>query len=90
MSRQQRQVKDSAPTQATPTAKMAESLTVASLVQELDKHKESLAAELKTFLTTSLDTSLTPIRTSLETINAALDSHNQRPLKIHSPPKVTR
>ena len=77
MSRQQRQVKDSAPTQATPTAKMPESLTVASLVQELDKHKESLAAELKTFLTTSLDTSLTPIRTSLETINAALDSHNQ-------------
>ena len=70
-------MKDSAPTQATPTAKIPESLTVASLVQELDKHKESLAAELKTFLTTSLDTSLTPIRTSLETINAALDSHNQ-------------
>ena len=57
---------------------MVDSLTVASLVQELDKHKVSLAAKLKTFLTTSLDTSLTPIRTSLETINAALDSHHQK------------
>lgn len=49
-----------------------------SLVQELEKLKESVTGELKTFLTISLETSLTPIRTSLETISAALDSHNQK------------
>lgn len=57
---------------------MAESLTVAGLVKELKKLKESLAAELKPFLTTSLETSLTPIQTSFETISTALDSHNQK------------
>ena len=73
-----RQGKDSSATKAAPAAKMAELLTVTSLVQELEKHKISLAAELKTFLWTSLETSLTPIRTSLDRISAALDSHNQK------------
>lgn len=70
--------KNSASTQTASAAKMAEPLTFASLVSELDKQKESLAAELKTFLTTSLETSLAPIQTSLGTMNESLDYHNQK------------
>lgn len=71
-------------------AKMLDLLTVASLVHELEKHRESLTAELKTYLSASLEISDTPIRESLETISAALDSHNQKiitmenTLTIHS------
>lgn len=78
MSRPQRQQKDSAATQAVASAKMAEMLTVSSLVQELEKSRESLAAELKTYLSTSLDTSLAPIQASLDTIRTTLDSHTQK------------
>lgn len=79
MSRQLRQAKgDCVATQAASAAKIADPLTTASLVQELEKNRESLASELKTYLSTSLETSLTPIRTSLDTISAALDSHNQK------------
>lgn len=65
---------------------MAEPMTVASLVRELDKRKESFAAELKPFLTTSLETSLAPIQTSLGTIKESLDSHIQNLTVIENTP----
>lgn len=79
MSRSQRQVKGASPTpQVATAANMADSLTLTSLIQELEKHRASLTAELKTNLSESLETSLMPIRTSLETIGTALDSHSQK------------
>lgn len=51
-------------------AKMVESLTVNS--------RESLAGDLKTYVSTSLENSLAPIKTCIETIRAALDSHSQK------------
>jgi len=71
------------PRQAAPVAH-ADPLTMASLVQELEKNRKSLASELKTYLSTSLETSLAPIRTSLDTISAALDSHNQKIITMES------
>ncbi|CAK6967586.1 LINE-1 retrotransposable element ORF1 protein [Scomber scombrus] len=59
-------------------ANVEDSLTLTSLVQELDKHRASLTAELKKNLSASLDTSLMPIQTLLETISAVLDSHSQK------------
>lgn len=79
MSRQQQHTRSNATsTQVDPAAKMAHPLATASLVQELEKHRETLASELQIYLLTSLETSLTAIRTSLDTIGTALDSHNQK------------
>lgn len=58
--------------------KLADSLTVTSLVQELEKNLECLTVELKTYLSTSMETSLMPLQSSLDTINASLDLHNQK------------
>lgn len=66
------------PTQLATMANVEDSLTLTSLVQELDKHRASLAAELKNNLSKSLETSLMPIQASLETISTVLDSHKQK------------
>ena len=79
MSRSQRQAKGaSPPAQVAKAANMDDSLTLTSLVQELEKHRASMTAELKMNLSTSLETPLMPIRTLLENISAVLDSHSQK------------
>lgn len=75
--KKQQQVQEaSSPARVATMADAEDSLTLTSLVQELDKHRTSLAAELKKNLSASLETSLMPIQTSLETIGTILDSHS--------------
>ena len=77
--KKQQQVQEaSSPAQVATMANVEDSLTLTSFVQVLEKHRPSLTAELKKNLSTSLETSRMPIRTSLETISAALDSHSQK------------
>ncbi len=79
MLRNLRQVKGaSPPTQVATAANKEDPLTLASLVKELGRHRASLTAELITYLSILLESSLMPIQTSLETIGTALDSHSQK------------